>query len=95
MSGDERDRPATGETPDDLSCRELVEIVTDYLEGAMPPEGRARVDRHLRGCPGCTTYIEQMRETIRLTGRLREDDVPGPAREALLRAFRGWTRADA
>jgi predicted anti-sigma-YlaC factor YlaD len=95
MSGDERDNTRKREMPDDLSCRELVEIVTDYLEGAMPLEGRARIAAHLRNCPGCTTYIEQMRETIRLTGRLREEDVREPAREALLQAFRGWTRADA
>jgi anti-sigma factor RsiW len=93
MIGDERDTRANGSVPDDLSCRELVEIVTDYLEGTLPAEERARVDRHLVDCPGCTTYIEQMRETVRLTGRLREEDVPPAAREALLRAFRDLKRA--
>ncbi len=79
-----------GEGPDPgLACRELVEIVTDYLEGALPSGERARVEAHLAECPGCTVYVEQMRETIRLTGRLGEDDVPEPVREALLHAFRG------
>jgi anti-sigma factor RsiW len=94
MSGESTDRGQTGTTVDDLSCRELVEIVTDYLEGTLPPAERARVDAHLRECPGCTTYIEQMRETVRLTGRLREEDVRPAAREALLRAFRDWNAPD-
>jgi anti-sigma factor RsiW len=93
MRVDERDTRPDGSVPDDLSCRELVEIVTDYLEGTLPPVERARVDAHLRGCPGCTTYIEQMRETVRLTGRLREEDLQPAAREALVQAFRDWKRA--
>lgn len=95
MTADARDTGSNGSTRDELSCRELVEIVTDYLEGTLPAEERARVEAHLVNCPGCTTYIEQMRETVRLTGRLREEDVPPGAREALLQAFRGWTRTDA
>jgi anti-sigma factor RsiW len=74
----------------ELSCKELVEIVTDYFEGALAPAERRRFDEHLVACPGCTTYVEQMRETIRLTGVLQEEDVPVVAREALLRAFRDW-----
>jgi anti-sigma factor RsiW len=92
--GRDTEKGRDGRISGELSCRELVEIVTDYLEGALPASERARFHDHLRGCPGCTTYVEQMRETIRLTGRLREEDVPERAREALLRAFRGWTRAD-
>ena len=60
---------------DDLACRELVEVVTDYLEGGLSRRERARVRRHLRGCPHCTGYIEQIRLTIRLTGRVRLEDV--------------------
>jgi anti-sigma factor RsiW len=78
--------------PPELSCDELVELVTDYLEGALPPPERERFEQHLRDCPGCTTYLEQMRQVIRVAGRLSEADVPHEAREALLRAFRGWTR---
>jgi anti-sigma factor RsiW len=95
MTGDERDTRANGGAPDELTCRELVEIVTEYLEGTLAADDRARVDAHLVDCPGCTTYIEQMRETVRLTGRLRDEDMPPGAREALLQAFRGWTRTDA
>jgi predicted anti-sigma-YlaC factor YlaD len=75
---------------EELTCRELVEIVTDYLEGAMTPEQRSRFEEHLRVCEGCTVYLEQMRETIRLTGMLAEEQMAPEAREALLEAFRNW-----
>jgi Putative zinc-finger/Protein of unknown function (DUF1059) len=52
----------------DLACREVVELVDDYLEGAMPPPKRARFQRHLEGCPGCVAYVEQMRVTVGLVG---------------------------
>jgi anti-sigma factor RsiW len=77
---------------DGLTCRELVEIVTDYLEGRLPTRDRTRFEAHLMACSGCTTYLEQMRKTIVLVGTLRETDVPRPAQEALLRAFRDWKR---
>jgi anti-sigma factor RsiW len=73
-----------------MICRELVELVTDYLEGALPEEERVRFEEHLSACDGCTAYLEQMRQTIRLTGMLSEEDVPPEARERLLEAFRGW-----
>jgi len=73
-----------------LNCRELVELVTAYLEDDLPSGERKRFDAHLAGCEGCTTYVEQMRRTIELTGRLHVDDVPREAEEALLRAFRDW-----
>lgn len=73
-----------------MSCKQLVELVTDYLEGVMPLSERARFDEHLMKCDGCTAYVDQMRATIRLVGRLREDDLPPPVREALLAAFRDW-----
>jgi anti-sigma factor RsiW len=76
----------------DLTCKELVEIVTDYLEGRLPPRDRLRFEEHLLVCPGCATYIEQMRDTIALVGALGEEDIPRPAEEALLRAFREWKR---
>jgi predicted anti-sigma-YlaC factor YlaD len=74
----------------DLTCREVVEIVTDYLEDAMSSEDRARFDEHLAICDGCTIYIQQMRETIRLTGRLTEEQIPEDQRRRLVEAFRGW-----
>jgi anti-sigma factor RsiW len=75
---------------EELTCRELVEIVTDYLEGAMEPGERIRFEKHIVFCDGCAVYVEQMRDTIRLAGTLREEDVPDDAREALLEAFRSW-----
>jgi anti-sigma factor RsiW len=77
---------------DDLTCKELVEIVTDYLEGRLPARDRVRFEEHLKVCPGCTTYLEHMRETIVFVGALGENYVPRPAQEALLRAFRDWKR---
>jgi len=75
-----------------IACREMVELVTDYLEGRLPQWDRFQIERHIAGCDGCARYLEQMRTTIRLTGQLREEDVPVPAREALLTAFRDWHR---
>lgn len=76
--------------PDDLACRELVELVTDYLEDVLSADDRARFDRHLATCPHCRTYLDEMRLTIELTGRLAEDDLPPESRDALLDAFRTW-----
>jgi anti-sigma factor RsiW len=79
----------------ELTCQELVELVTDYLEGVLPPEERARFERHLGICPGCVTYVEQFRETIELTGALREQDIPPAARSAMLAQFASWKNAGA
>jgi anti-sigma factor RsiW len=77
-------------TTTELTCKELVEIVTDYLEDRLPPAERLRFDQHLLGCEGCLNYLDQIRETIRVVGRLGEDSIPAPVRERLLRAFRDW-----
>ncbi len=82
--------PDVSTTHDDLTCAEAVELVTAYLEGALDPAAHARFDDHLADCPGCTIYLEQMRETIATTGRLAEADVPDELRERLRQAFRGW-----
>jgi predicted anti-sigma-YlaC factor YlaD len=74
----------------ELTCKELVELVTDYLEERLRPSERLRFERHLVGCKSCRNYLDQMRETIRLLGRLDEDSIPAPMRERLLRAFRDW-----
>jgi anti-sigma factor RsiW len=79
-------------TVEALSCRELVELVTAYLEGALAPEDAARFEQHISGCDGCSAYLEQMRATIRLAGRLTPEAVPPEAERALLSAFRSWTR---
>jgi anti-sigma factor RsiW len=72
----------------EIVCRQLVELVTDYLEGSLDPDTLRRVEEHLAGCPGCTAYLDEMRVTMRLTGRLTEDDIAPEARDALLHAFR-------
>ncbi len=77
-------------TADDLTCKELVELVTDYLEGALRGAARARFESHLEICEGCATYVEQMRQTIRVVGRLDEDSIDPAVRERLLDAFRSW-----
>lgn len=74
-----------------LTCHEVVEIITDYLEDALVPAERRRVEEHIAGCGGCTAYLEQMRETIRLTGMLTEEQIPEDQKRDLLEAFRTWT----
>jgi anti-sigma factor RsiW len=73
-----------------LSCQELVELVTDYFEGALSPETRALFEQHIGRCTGCHEYVEQMRTTIELTGSLTTDDVSPDAAARLLDAFRDW-----
>jgi anti-sigma factor RsiW len=73
-----------------MTCRELVELVTDYLEGRLPDEDRVRFEEHVAACPGCVEYVEQMRATVRALGRLPEESVPDALRDELLAAFRGW-----
>jgi predicted anti-sigma-YlaC factor YlaD len=73
-----------------LTCHEVVELVTDYLEGALAPAVRDRVEEHLSACEGCTRYLAQMRETIRLTGMLTEEQIPEDQKAELLEAFRTW-----
>lgn len=75
---------------DELTCQELVELITDYLEGALSPAERARFEAHLAGCTGCRNYLDQMRRTLRAVGRLREEDVSPASREKLLAHFRAW-----
>jgi anti-sigma factor RsiW len=74
----------------ELTCQEMVELVTDYLDGAMAPALRARFEAHLAGCEGCAAYLDQLRTTIRLAGELPRLAVPDPALEALVDAFRDW-----
>ena len=75
-----------------MTCKELVELVTEYLEGTLSADVRARMDQHLAGCDGCTHYLEQMRQTIRLTGQVREENLSQPQRDDLLRLFRDWKK---
>ena len=80
---------------EELSCEQIVELVTDYIEGTMPVGERRRFEHHLSYCPGCVSYVEQIRETIRLTGRLPREESLAPAlREGLLAQFRSWKRTE-
>jgi anti-sigma factor RsiW len=76
----------------ELSCRELVRLVTDYLEGELPERDRRRFEQHIRRCDGCTTYLQQMRETIELLGGLSEESIDSRARDKMLSAFRDWAK---
>jgi anti-sigma factor RsiW len=75
---------------EEMSCKELVDVITDYIEDAMPFEERLRFEAHLEECLYCASYLDQMRETIATVGQLKEDTLDPEAREQLLRAFRGW-----
>ena len=75
---------------DPVSCRELVELVTDYLEDALPAPERRRVDAHLAHCPHCSAYLEQLGATLDALGTLTEDDLSEPARDDLLEVFRAF-----
>ncbi len=79
----------------ELSCRDVVEMVTDYLEDALLPEVRLRVELHLATCPGCLAYLDQMRATLRVLGTLSEAPLEPAVREQLLHAFRDWTASSA
>jgi anti-sigma factor RsiW len=78
-----------------IVCQEWVELVTDYLEGALPRHVRKAIDRHLAACPHCTEYLAQMRRTIAVTGELPVDtDVPDDLLDALQRAFEDFASSD-
>lgn len=74
----------------ELTCREMVELVSDYLEGALADHDRARFEQHLVLCEGCTAYLDQMRRTVALVGRLRDQVLDPPSRDRLLETFRTW-----
>jgi predicted anti-sigma-YlaC factor YlaD len=78
----------------ELICRELVEVVTDYLEGRMPAERRLLFEEHVAFCSWCQTYLDQMQDTIRATGELKEDDLSPETRDAFLDVFRTWKATD-
>jgi anti-sigma factor RsiW len=73
-----------------LSCQELVELVTDYLEGALTPSDLRRFEEHIAVCDACTEYLRQIRETIRIVGAITPDDLSPEAEAELLAVFRSW-----
>jgi predicted anti-sigma-YlaC factor YlaD len=74
-----------------LTCEEFVELVTDYLEGALDRETEGRFAHHATECDGCQRYLDQIRETMRMVGRLTPEALDPQARDALLLAFRDWS----
>ena len=78
------------ETSELLTCREMVRLITDYLEEALPVDERLRFEQHIAICDGCTAYLDQMRELRRVSGTLSEDQLPAPARETFLQVFADW-----
>ena len=75
---------------DPLTCEDLVELVTDYIEEMLSQDEKQRFEDHLDGCSGCRAYVEQMRQTIRLTNQLTPESIPSEARDELLSRFREW-----
>jgi anti-sigma factor RsiW len=75
----------------EMPCQELVEVITDYLEGRLSPADRERFDAHLAQCDACRTYLDQFRQTIRAMGRLPEEALSPEARQKLAAALRGWS----
>ena len=78
----------------DLVCQQVVELVTDYLEGALSRSQRRRFEAHLAGCEHCTEYLAQMRATIALTGRLQAEDLSPEMREEFSSIYRRWRSED-
>jgi anti-sigma factor RsiW len=73
-----------------FSCQELVELVTDYLEGALSPGDLRRFEVHISGCDACTEYLRQLRETIRIVGTITPNDLTPEAESELLAVFARW-----
>jgi anti-sigma factor RsiW len=80
--------------PGELTCRELVELVTDFLEGQLPLADRTRFELHICYCGGCRAYLQQMRALVAAAGKLTEESVPPKAKAELLQAFRHWKRRE-
>ena len=75
-----------------VTCQEVVELVSDYLERALPPEEASLFEQHVNFCDGCDWYLDQMRATLATVGHITEQDVPDETREKLLTVFREWKR---
>jgi anti-sigma factor RsiW len=78
------------ESADHISCQEVVELVTDYLDEALPAEEAALFEQHINFCEGCVWYVEQIRRTAGALGEVREEDISPEAKERLMGAFRDW-----
>jgi anti-sigma factor (TIGR02949 family) len=80
------------ESHEHVSCQEVVELVSDYLEQALTAEEAALFEQHLNFCEGCVWYVDQLRTTVETIGRIQEEDLPEQTRERLMTAFRDWRR---
>jgi anti-sigma factor RsiW len=76
--------------PAEIPCQQVVEMISDYLEDALPARERRRLENHLAGCPHCTAYLAQMRETLRLTGRLVPEDLSPQMEQEFSDVYRRW-----
>jgi anti-sigma factor RsiW len=85
-----RGRRNGGGPPGGITCQELVELVTDYVEGALSDADRGRFEAHIAACGNCTTYVEQMRRTVTLAGQVTTESLSPEAERELLAAFRNW-----
>ncbi|MEA2825896.1 MAG: hypothetical protein QOG43_335 [Actinomycetota bacterium] len=85
-----RRRESRARAREQLVCRQVVELVTDYLEGALSADERARFEAHLAGCPHCTEYLREMRVTIAAVGRVEPEALSAAARNDLVALYRGW-----
>ena len=74
----------------DMTCTQIVELITEYLEGGLSSTDRERFEEHIGFCDWCLSYLDQMRQTIATVGRLRDEDLPEELEQSLLTAFRDW-----
>jgi anti-sigma factor RsiW len=78
------------ESADHVSCQEVVELVTEYLDESLAPADAALFEQHLNFCEGCVWYVDQLRATIETVGEIREEDIPPETKQRLMSAFREW-----
>jgi anti-sigma factor RsiW len=81
------------ESADHITCQEVAELVTDYLEGVLPADAAELLEQHINLCEGCDWHVAQLRTTIATVWRLGEEPVPTETRERLLAVFRDWKRS--
>jgi anti-sigma factor RsiW len=76
-----------------MNCRQVVELMTDYLEGNLGAKDRARFEDHIAGCDGCRAYLSQLRTTRDVVGKIADEPMPASVERELIEAFRNWRRA--
>ena len=76
-----------------LTCQEIVELATEFLEGELPAEEATLFEQHINLCDGCEWYLDQMRTTIATVGRIEEEELPPEMRDRLLATFRHWRQS--